>query len=155
MKLRKYTLEQLKEAVRTTTSFRQALSKLGIAECGGNYATIQKAVKLFDIDVSHYTGCGWNKGKKFPRKRKLSAYLGNKYKITSHKLRKRLIEEGIFEHRCCHCNLTRWLDFPIPLELDHIDGNHENNALKNLRLLCPNCHSLTPTYRGKNKSSKA
>jgi len=43
------------------------------------------------------------------------------------------------------------MDQPIPLELDHIDGNHQNNALDNLRLLCPNCHSLTPTFRGKNK----
>lgn len=41
---------------------------------------------------------------------------------------------------------------PIPLELDHIDGNHQNNALQNLRLLCPNCHALTPTFRDKNKS---
>lgn len=39
---------------------------------------------------------------------------------------------------------------PIPLQLDHIDGNHTNNKLENLQILCPNCHAKTPTYCGKN-----
>lgn len=51
---------------------------------------------------------------------------------------------------CSFCNLQIWCNNPIPLELDHIDGNPYNNTLLNLRLLCPNCHALTPTYKGKN-----
>jgi hypothetical protein len=69
----------------------------------------------------------------------------------SNKLRLRLLEEGIFAHKCNNCELTDWLGNPIPLELEHIDGNSSNNKLENLELLCPNCHSLTDTYRGKNK----
>lgn len=52
-------------------------------------------------------------------------------------------------HICENCKLTKWLELPIPLELEHIDGNNKNNIKENLLLLCPNCHSLTPTYRGR------
>jgi len=54
---------------------------------------------------------------------------------------------------CSVCNLSEWMGKVIPIELDHIDGNHENNSLDNLRLLCPNCHAQTETYKGKNKGN--
>jgi hypothetical protein len=53
------------------------------------------------------------------------------------------------EHRCQVCQLTEWMDKPMPLELDHIDGNPDHNAEENLRLICPNCHAQTETYKGK------
>lgn len=56
-------------------------------------------------------------------------------------------------HRCSSCNLEVWLGEPIPLELDHADGNPDNNTEENLRLLCPNCHALTDTYKGKNRGN--
>lgn len=54
------------------------------------------------------------------------------------------------KERCSECGLTEWRGQPIPLELDHISGNRRDLRVENLRLLCPNCHALTPTYRGKN-----
>lgn len=68
----------------------------------------------------------------------------------SNKLRIRLINEGYMEARCSICLLTDWQSKPIPLELDHVDGDNTNNMLVNLRLLCPNCHAQTDNYRGKN-----
>ena len=63
------------------------------------------------------------------------------------KLRKRLIREGFFEHKCYKCKNSKWNNKDIPLELEHKDGDHSNNNLNNLTLLCPNCHAQTPTYR--------
>lgn len=67
----------------------------------------------------------------------------------SYKLKRRLLREKYFEHKCYNCNLTEWMNQPITLELEHIDGNHTNNQIENLTLLCPNCHALTPTWRGR------
>jgi hypothetical protein len=151
MNLHKYTEQELRDAVKNSTSKRKVLQKLGVVAAGGNYATLKKAIKYFDLDTSHFTGQGWNKGQNFGPKRPLSDYLSNKYCIGSDKLRRRLIREGIFNHKCSDCELTEWKDSLIPLELDHINGDRLNNNLSNLRLLCPNCHAFTPTYRGKNK----
>lgn len=133
-------------------SVRQVLQKLGLREAGGNYSTIRQAIQELSIDISHFKGQGWNNGtKRAPKeKRELSLYLNNIHPITSYRLKNRLISEGHFEHRCYSCGLTEWQGGPIPLELEHKDGNHQNNSLDNLELLCPNCHALTDTYRGKN-----
>lgn len=63
--------------------------------------------------------------------------------------RKRVILEQ--NGKCNKCNLDKWLNEDIPLELEHIDGNHKNDERNNLEALCPNCHALTPTWRGRNK----
>jgi Zn finger protein HypA/HybF involved in hydrogenase expression len=150
----KYTDEEFKEAIRTSSSKRQVLEKLGIVAAGGNYACLSRKIKKLNVDTSHFTGYSWNRGKTFGPKQDISVYINNKLTIQSFKLKGRLIKEGYLEPKCSCCNLTTWLGDPIPLELDHIDGNSEDNKLENLRLLCPNCHALTPTYRGKNKKLK-
>lgn len=54
---------------------------------------------------------------------------------------------------CSVCKITEYNNKPITFEIDHIDGNHTNNSVKNLRLICPNCHSQTPTYKNRNKGN--
>jgi hypothetical protein len=71
--------------------------------------------------------------------------------FQTNKLRKRLIKENILENKCSVCGISTWNDNPITLQLDHIDGNNKNHILKNIRLICPNCHSQTETYCGRNK----
>ena len=56
--------------------------------------------------------------------------------------------------RCEECGISEWCDKPLTLEVDHIDGDNSNNELTNLRVLCPNCHSQTPTWRGRNLTGK-
>lgn len=147
----KYSVDHLKEIVQSSRSIAQVLDKLGIVPAGGNYKTIKNKISIHNIDISHFRGQSWNKGKKTGPKRPIEDYLLNKKNIQSWKLKKRLLQEKLFEPKCYECTNTTWMDNPIPLELHHIDGNNENNNLDNLTLLCPNCHALTDNYRGKNK----
>lgn len=148
-----YTIERLQEAVTNSQSIRHVLQMLGIAAKGGNYATLKRRLNECKIDTSHFTGQGHNKGKQIlHRMRPISDYLSNLVRINSYRLKNKLLSEKIMQPVCCSCELSTWLDKTIPLELDHIDGNSENNSLNNLRLLCPNCHALTETYRGKNQA---
>lgn len=70
-----------------------------------------------------------------------------------HSTKNRLFKLG-WENKCSWCGIGEWRGTPLSLHLDHIDGNNKNNLLGNLRLLCPNCHSQTNTYCGKNKPKK-
>ena len=154
MQLRKYTERQLAEAVEASTSLAQTLRILGVAPRGGNYEVLRKAIRHFSLDTSHFNGQAWRKGKTIGPKQPLQKYLSNELQIQSYKLKNRLISEGLLVRKCSSCGKRNWLGQPIPLELDHINGNRSDNRLVNLRLLCPNCHALTPTYRGKNIPSK-
>jgi 5-methylcytosine-specific restriction endonuclease McrA len=69
---------------------------------------------------------------------------------STSKLKRRLLVAGLKEAECEVCNRTTWNGEPIPLELDHINGQRSDNRIENLRILCPNCHAQTPTYRGRN-----
>jgi 5-methylcytosine-specific restriction endonuclease McrA len=71
----------------------------------------------------------------------------------SFKLKRRLIQEGIKNCKCEHCGIEVWNGKPLVMELHHVDGNSKNHYIDNLRLLCPNCHSQTDTFRAKNKKN--
>lgn len=104
---------------------------------------------LVKMDIK-YDGNKGRKGSKHHEQRKPAMfYIENNKIIGSHRLKNKLIEDGIKEHKCEKCKLTEWLGEKIPLELHHIDGNKFNNDLINLQLLCPNCHSKSENNSGK------
>ena len=153
MRPRKWTKEDLINAAKKSRSIRQVLGLLGLVEAGGNYVQIKKYLHEYEIDISHFQGRGWNKGLVFvinPPK-PLEKILVKNSSYQSHKLKKRLFLEGIKQECCEECGwAARSKDSRIPLELDHINGDRLDNRIKNLRILCPNCHSLKLTHRGKN-----
>jgi 5-methylcytosine-specific restriction endonuclease McrA len=151
-KPRTYTDEEFINAVKESGSIRQVLQRLNLREAGGNYQCAKERIKKLDLDTSHFHGQLWSKGKKLP-KLPIESYLVEGKLTGSHKLKLRLLREGIKTHQCESCGIVEWMGSPAPLELDHINGNRYDNRLENLRLLCPNCHAQTDTYRGKNKSS--
>lgn len=147
----KHNINKLKKIIQDSTSIRQVLIKLKLKAAGGNYVTIKNFIIKNKLNISHFTGQGWSKNKKIGPKKSIETYLNNEKFIQSFKLKKRLMKENIFEHKCMNCKRKKWQSKKIPLELHHKDGNNRNNNLSNLELLCPNCHALTDNYRGKNK----
>jgi len=154
MRKRSWSKEQLKKAVLGSSSIRQVLSKLGLREAGGNYSQIKKYLEEYKLDISHFKGQGWSKGMtgigKFQKS--LKEILVEHSYFQSYKLKKRLFEAKIKAKKCEICDwCEKSKDGRLPLELDHINGDSMDNRLENLRVLCPNCHSLQPTHRGRNK----
>lgn len=152
MSKRKWTDEQFIETVTHNSSIAGVIKALGLIPAGGNYATVNNKIKELNLDISHFTGKGWNIGLKFkPKKAKpLSEILVENSNYQSFKLAQRLIKERVKERKCERCKRTEWEGVPIPLELHHINGTRTDNRIGNLQLLCPNCHALTDNYRGKN-----
>ena len=141
-------------AAKTSHSIAGMCRYFGLKPCGGNYKIMHKAIKEYDLDISHFTGQGWNTDLHFkPAEAKpIEDILVADSNYQSDKLKRRLIQEGLKDNICERCRLSEWQGVPIPLELHHINGNNRDNRLENLALLCPNCHALTESYRGKNKS---
>jgi hypothetical protein len=156
----KYTKENLELVVNECYSFRQVLKRLSLKEAGGNYQNIKARIEKFGIDISHFHGQVWNKGKTWSKTKDISHKLveNSTYStglpISSYKLKKQLLKLGYLDPVCDVCKLQNWLDFDIPLELHHINGDRYDNRIENLQLLCPNCHSFTKNYRGKKLSAK-
>ena len=140
------TQEQIHQAVESSSSMGEAASK-----CDVHYVTFKKYAIQFDLWNPNQSGKGISKNKTEGRgKFALEDILNGKYPhYSSHKLRLRLVEANLKNNICECCGIIDWNGKAISMHLDHIDGNHYNHTLSNLRILCPNCHSQTDTYGSK------
>ncbi len=142
--------------VKESTSVRQVIKGLGLIPAGGNYDQVKKYIEEFDLKTKHFKGKAWNKGLVGLGKPliPLEKILVKNSTYQSFKLKKRLFMVGLKNPWCEECGWAKKkFDGYLPLELDHKNGNRRDNRLANLRVLCPNCHSLKPTHRGRNKKS--
>jgi hypothetical protein len=146
------TDDQVAEAVKGSRSLAQVLVKLGFRPAGSRQAALKERIQELQLDTSHFMGQGWRKGKAGPvvPARPLVEILVEGRFVRTNGLKWRLIREGVKKPICESCRRSEWSGRPIPLELDHINGRRDDNRLENLRVLCPNCHAQTDTYRGRN-----
>jgi hypothetical protein len=131
---------------------------IGLRPMGGNYKTVHQVVKRLGLDTSHWTGQAHLRGKTHTwgiPKQPLSEILvlGSTYSTLY--LKKRLVEEGLLPDICSGCRTVEWRGQKLVLELEHNNGDSSDHRIENLCLLCPNCHSQTPTFRGRNKRLKS
>lgn len=152
-----WDIDDLEKAASEATSIRQVIFKLGLVPAGGNYQQVKTALEKHNIDTGHFTGKGWRKDQKFSftPKIELRKILTKHSTFQSFKLKKRLFIEKLKEPKCELCGWAEIAqDGRIPVELDHINGDRYDNRLENLRILCPNCHSLQQTHRGMNQKRR-
>ena len=149
-----YTKELLEEAVAASISTAGVLRYLGLRAGGGSYVVVNRKIEAYGIDTSHFRGMAHQKGR--PARNRLHwsdvltvATAGANRKETK-KLRRALLEYGR-AHECEMCGIgPEWLESRLALHIDHIDGNPNDSRPHNVRFLCPNCHSQTPTWAGRN-----
>lgn len=153
-----YTKEWLEELCKDSYSYSEVLRKAGRKPGGGNNEILQRKILEYGIDVSHFTGKSWSntpdfKSKTGSRERyTIDEVFTPNSTITQKVMRGYVERHKLIPYKCIICGCDgNWQNGIITLELDHIDGDNTNHSLSNLRYLCPNCHALTATYRGKNK----
>ena len=158
---RKHTKESLSPVVEVCKSIGAVLTALGLKQTGGNHSLIKKRIAEYGICIKHFTGSAWSKGltaetsESVKRSQDLKRTPDEKVFCTNSgfqtsRLYKRLIEKG-WTNECECCKISEWMGNPLRLQVDHIDGDNNNNQLDNLRFLCPNCHTQTETWGARNK----
>jgi hypothetical protein len=132
--------------VNESVTMAEASLKLGL-----HFNTFKRYAQKFGVYDPNQGGKG--KNKKGVVRVSTDKILNGEYpQFQTFKLKNRLFKEGILKNECCLCGITEWNNKPLNCELDHIDGNRANHKIDNLRILCPNCHSQTETYRSKKRS---
>lgn len=143
--------ERLREVVARSTTYSQVLREFGLRTVGANPHRLRVKMHEHGISWDHFNRSStvvksnrrWTDEEIFTYP---SPYQGR----TT--MKKRLVQNLGMEYKCALCGIKDWLEQPLSLHLDHIDGDQTNNRVENLRFLCPNCHSQTDTYCGKNQS---
>ena len=134
--------EEIIQTISISSTIWDVSKKLGVSDY-----RVSCLIKLKNIPIDHFDSCA-----KRPKSFGKIFIIGKKRSST---VRRAIIKFGLLPYVCLKCGLTdTWNAEPLTLYLDHINGNRADNRLENLRFLCPNCHTQTPTSRGKNSKGK-
>jgi predicted RNA-binding Zn-ribbon protein involved in translation (DUF1610 family) len=155
IKSKHFTEQEFIEAVKTSHSIKECLRKLDLASSGTSYTIFHSRVKALELDISHFGVSAIKRDYINFNKREFEEILvENSPNKSLNNLKKRLIKEGLLHYSCSKCGISEWNGAGLSLHLDHVNGISNDNRIENLRLLCPNCHSQTETYAGKNIKKK-
>lgn len=156
-----YTEEDFRKAVQENYSMASVIRAIGLIPSGANYRTVRALVEKFELDTTHWTGQAHLRGKTHNWSLKIpleEILVENSVYSSMSSLKKRLLKEGLLEERCYAdgCDVKKeWNGKPIILQLEHKNGKNNDHRIDNLCLLCPNCHSQTETFAGRNKGKYA
>ena len=153
-----YTPKELQNLADTSNSYAEILRKIGLATYGTNYRRLKRILKEYKVDETQlrinrhilFSTCANIAHTKTIIPLDKILVKDSTYTRTS-ALRERLFKEGLLENHCAICGQEPfWNDKLLTLRLDHINGDHFDNRLENLRIVCPHCDSQLPTYCGRN-----
>jgi len=144
------TEQEIIDACQSSLSMAEAASKVGI-----HFNTFKRYALKLGVYTPNQGGKGKSKSYNGKDKIPLQEILEGKHpSYQTYKLKNRLFKEGLKEKKCEECGIEDWITITygrgLVFELEHIDGDRTNHRFENLKILCPNCHSLTPTFRAKN-----
>lgn len=155
----RFSNEEIREAVKRSFSFRATLISLGLCgDGGGNVYSLKQRIKELGISTEHFLGHAYLKGKKHDWNKKTPSSEifvdDSKYKGSTDAIKRRFLKEYNIPYECSSCKINSWMNQKLSLQLDHRNGKRNDNRPENLRLLCPNCHSLTQTFAGRNRKPR-
>lgn len=148
-RLWKLSSEEFRALVSRCGSVRQILDEAGMTGSGA-YSTVRRRMETEGMDYEAFAKAAMarpQKGSSIP----LSEVMVEGSTYRRHNLKRRIIEEGLIEYECAECGQgPEWQGKPMVLVIDHKNGVSNDHRKKNLRFLCPNCNSQTPTFSGRN-----
>lgn len=145
-KFNKFSKDEVETILKANTEWALIMKALGYPTCA-HVKTVQ--VKLDNLGIS-YDHVDPRYESPWKRRELKDVFVKDSDHTNTKTLKNLLKRELGWEHKCVQCKLTEWNGQPIPIQIDHINGDHWDNRLENLRFLCPNCHAQTDTYCGKN-----
>lgn len=152
---RTWSDDDLIEAVKKSQCLSDIIDLLGLVR-GGSYKSIRSHITRLSLDISHFLSPKElsKRGKTNQKSRsKSELFVENGLYFDYKKVKEIILKENLLPYECSLCKINEWHGKKLNLQLDHINGIKTDNRLENLRLLCPNCHSLTDNFCGKNRKS--
>lgn len=150
--------DKLQALFNESSTWTEVINKLGFSRITSNRLTLLKRIERDSIDLTLFeVNCKNNDAKNLKKLRVVNSMPLNQILIKNSafkgsNLKKRVIDSGLLKEQCSKCEMgPEWQGEYISLQLDHINGDHKDNRIENLRILCPNCHSQTKTWGSRNK----
>ena len=154
-KVYKLNNKEFEDLIKSSFSSSECLRKLKLStEGSASRRALNKRIKELVLDTSHFKVGGYSTSNKNSNYTLEKILVQNSSYSSTSSLKIKLLKENLLSYECNICQLKEWNSKPISLQLDHVNGVNNDNRIENLRLLCPNCHSQTETYAGRNKAKK-